>query len=142
MGYELFSNKGARRLTSPAIGITRNGRVNMNKATTAILRNNKAEFILLFWDRDKHRIAIKPSKKDSRAYQVGYNERDNSSGFHGGSFIKHIGFNNSENRLLFAEWNEKEGMLEIDVPEEFLKDAGSDLSSPKKKRGHLSQGKA
>jgi hypothetical protein len=121
MGYELFASKGVRRLNDPAIGITKMGRVNINKAALQILRSKKTEYVLLYWDKDKHKIGIKPSKKDARAYQVNTNSKENNAGFHGGLFVKHIGFDNSVNRLMFAEWNEKEGMLEIDVPQEFLK---------------------
>lgn len=135
MAYEIFANKGARRLTAPAIGITKTGRVNMNKAITKVWRSKNAEFVLLLWDRERRKIAIKPSKKDSRAYQIGYNTKDNASGFHGLSFIKYIGYDNRDNRMLFAEWNEKEGMFEVDVPVEFLKDTGDDKSATKKNRG-------
>jgi len=121
MAYELFVNRGARTgWIEPAVGITKTGRFNMNKPLTQLLRSKKAQFVLLFWDPDHRRIGIKPSGKDNRAYQVAYNERDNGSGFHGTHFLQHIGFDNSVVRRLFVEYNEKDGMFEIQVPAEFL----------------------
>jgi hypothetical protein len=120
MAYEIFTNKGSRRTSAPAIGIAKSGRVNLNKPITQHLLSKKVEFVLLLWDKERNRIAIKPSKRDSRAYQLGYSNRDNSAGFHGGSFVKYIGYDNSQARTLYAEWNEKEGMYEVEVREEYL----------------------
>jgi uncharacterized membrane-anchored protein len=119
MAYEIFTRTRSTT-TTPAISINIKGRVGLNRATTAILKANAVEFILLMWDADKHRMAFRPVvKKDSRAYGVSYIK--SASMLTAKMFLEHIGYDYSESRSFPATWNESENMLEVDIPVENLK---------------------
>jgi hypothetical protein len=121
MSWEIFNRKVIRTVT-PSIGVSREGRVNLNKGVTQRLKAQAVEFVLLLWDGDRHKIGLRPiTKRDQRAFRVLYGKRENSSGLFAKSFFDYIGYNYSENRNLPAEWNDDEEMFEISIPHEALK---------------------
>jgi len=132
MAYEIFTRE-VIRTGSPRISVNTLGRVGINQAATKILKDNAVEFVLLLWDKERNKIAIRPiTKKDKRAYIVTFAPKGNGAGFSAKTFFKYIGYDYAETRSLAAEWNENEGILEIDVPPENLKDRKQDTGiSPK-----------
>jgi len=89
-------------------------------AATAIMEKNAVEFVLILWDADTHRIAIRPmTKRDPRAYTL--TKAKGSSMFSAKSFLESVGFDISETRSFEAEWDEKENMLIAELPAEYLK---------------------
>jgi hypothetical protein len=122
MGYEIFTRK-ISRVGTPAVSLNTLGRMGLNKAATRVLEREAVEYVLLLWDRENHRIAIRPiKKKDGRAYHLSYGKKGNGSGFSAKTFFDYIGYDYSETRSLPAEWNEGEGIFELEVPVEHLKD--------------------
>lgn len=131
MGYQIFTRKRSSS-TTPTISVNTKGRIGLNRATTAIFKANAVEFILLLWDADRNRIALRPVvKKDSRAYGVSYAK--SASMFTAKMFLEHIGYDYSESRSFPAVWNESDNMLEIDIPEEHLRGSQQKLVAVKEK---------
>jgi hypothetical protein len=121
MPFEIFSRKIVRRGT-PAATATKLGRMAVNKTATAFLEKNAVEFVLLMWDADLRKIGIRPiTKKDTRSYRVTYGEKGNGAGFSAKTFFDYIGLDYTVSRTMPASWNSEQEILELDVPEEFLK---------------------
>jgi hypothetical protein len=116
MAFEVFSRK-VRRLASPQVTLTTLGRLALNKAATAILEKRVVENVVLLWDADTKRFAIRPiNKKDSRAYRVHYGKNGNGAGFSAVTFMDHIGYNYKESSNSFpAEWDEEQGMFLVNL---------------------------
>ena len=123
LAYQIFEKK-ATRMGTPAVTVLKNGRMALNSAATQVLHKNAVEFVLLLWDEDNLRLALRPiSKRDSRAYKITYGLNNSGSSFSAKSFMDHIGWNLSANHTVAMAWNESEGMLEASVPPNFLKDS-------------------
>ena len=121
MAFEVFSRK-VRRLASPQVTLTTLGRIALNKAASAVLEKQVVENVVLLWDIENKRFAIKPiSKKDSRAYRVHYGKNGNGAGFSAVTFLDHIGYNYQDSSGSFpADWNEDEGMFVISLADVVL----------------------
>jgi hypothetical protein len=118
MPYEIIPKKKTRSIT-PFVSFSARGRVGLNQAATVIMENSAVEFVLLLWDKERNRVAIRPiTKKDSRAYRLA--RAKSSSMVHAKSFMEQIHYNSDETKTFPAEWNESEGLLEIDIPVECL----------------------
>src|SRR4051812_28365656 len=79
--YEVFSRK-ISRVGTPMLTITKLGRIALNKTATARFERDAVEFVILLWDKESRRIAIRPiTKKDARAYRVSYGQKGNGAGF-------------------------------------------------------------
>lgn len=126
MPYEVFTRKKTRT-TTPSVSFSTLARVGLNQAATEIMKKNAVERVLLLWDNDHHRMAVRPiTKKDPRAYML--SSAKSSTMFSAKAFLEYIGYDFSETRSFPADWNEEEGLLEIEIPTEHLK-------------GHQQQGK-
>jgi len=121
MAFEVFSRK-VRRLASPQVTLTTLGRMAFNKAATEVFEKQVVENVVLLWDVETKRFAVKPiSKKDSRAYRVHYGKNGNGAGFSAVTFLDHIGYNYHDSSNSFpAEWNEEEGMLLVSLADVVL----------------------
>jgi hypothetical protein len=67
------------------------------------------------------------TKKDNRAYTIHWNPRDNGCGLTASTFLRYVGFDTSETRSLPAQWDDKQQMFIIEVPEKYLKKDGSPM---------------
>jgi hypothetical protein len=123
MAWEIFNRK-VTRVSTPAISVSAEGRVNLNKGVTKRLKDNAVEHVLLLWDKDNYRIGLRPiTKRDSRAFRVLYGQRENSASMFAKAFFDHIQYDRSERRQLHAEWLEDDGMFSITVPRDAIKDS-------------------
>src|SRR5262245_48698764 len=128
MGYEIFSRK-VTRTVAPSVSFSKLGRIGLNYGATKILKDKAVEYVLLLWDKDRKRIALRPiTKKDKSAYYITYAAKGNYSMFSAKTFLEHIGYDLSETRSVEAKWSENEDMLEIDVPEQYLRKNQKDQS--------------
>jgi hypothetical protein len=120
MPYEIFTRK-VRKLGTPAVTVTKLGRMALNKAATTPFEKQAVENILLMWDGERRQFAIKPIKeKDARSYTLSYGARGNGAGFSAKTFFDFIGLDYSESRMMPAEWNEQDQMFEVKVPDTFF----------------------
>lgn len=121
MPYTVFEKRNTRT-TSPTITITKSTRIVLNVAATRIFHKAAVEYVLLLWDEDNRKFALRPiGKKDSRAYRVTYGKNQNGCSFSGKSFLDFIGFDYSKKFSMPATWNEEEGILEATVPPDHMK---------------------
>lgn len=122
MPFEVFSRK-VSRVGTPMMTFTTLGRIALNKSATRVLEKDAVEFVVLLWDRDSRRVGIRPlTKRDPRAYRVGYGKKGNGAGFSAKTFLDYIEYDFSVSRSFPAEWNDKEGQLEAQIPSEHFKD--------------------
>ncbi len=118
MAYEIFTRK-VRRVGSPAVTLSTLGRLALNKAAADILHRSAVEHVLLLWDAEARKFAVRPiTKKDERAYKLHYGKKGNGAGFSAVTFLAHIGYDYSKTRSHPAIWNEDQQMFEVEVPQE------------------------
>ncbi len=139
MPFEVFSRKTSR-VGTPMMTFTTLGRIALNKSSTRTLEKDAVEFVVLLWDRDSRRVAIRPlTKKDPRAYRVAYGKNGNGAGFSAKTFLDYIEYDYSVSRSFAAEWNDKEGQFEAQIPVEHFKDVKQQkllsVDMPQKLRG-------
>lgn len=120
MGFEIFSRK-IQRGGNPAVSFTTHGRMAFNKAATKRFEDIAAEQVFLMWDKEKHLIGVRPTtKKDKRAYKVNYGKKGNGCGFSASTFLKYVGYKETDTNSFEARWDEEEVMFVIEVPEQYL----------------------
>src|SRR5690348_15937302 len=98
MAYEIFTRK-VIRAGLPTLTITKLGRLSLNKTATVMLEKNAVEYVLVLWDKDDRKIAIRPiTKKDPRAYSVTYGVKGNGAGFSAKTFCDYINLDYTQSR--------------------------------------------
>lgn len=120
MPYEIFSRK-VRRTGTPSVTFTKMARLQLNKAATVKLEKEAVENVLLLWDPDLNKIALRSiSKKDPRAYKVKYGVKGNGAGFSAKTFFDYIGLDTSETKSLPLDPGEGDILFEAQIPEEYF----------------------
>jgi hypothetical protein len=118
MAYEVYE-KVVKRTTSPTMSISKLGRISFNAASTETLRKNAIEYVLLLWDKDTRKIAVKStSKKDARCYVLRFTQKNRMSGFAAKTFLNHIEYDFTESHQYPCSWNDREDMFEVQLPAE------------------------
>lgn len=119
MAYAIYERTNTR-VSTPTITLATNGRIILNVAATRIFHGNAVEFVLLLFDKDQEKIALRPiSKKDKRAYKITYPKNLNGCSFSGKGFLDFAKVDYSKKRSFPAVWNENDGLLELSLSEEF-----------------------
>jgi hypothetical protein len=119
MAYVIYERTNAR-VSTPTITFATNGRIILNVASTRILHGNAVEFVLLMFDKEQQKVALRPiSKKDKRAYKITYPRSLNGCSFSGKGFLDAVKIDYTKKRTFPALWNENEGLLELSLDEEF-----------------------
>ena len=126
MAYEIFEKK-AIRVGTPAVTFNSKDRISINSQAAKILHQHAVEFVLILWDKQGRKAALRPlSKKDRRAYKLSYgkisNNQPNGASFSARTFLNHIGWKTQEKQTMSAEWNEDEQLLEFVLPANCLED--------------------
>jgi len=133
MGFEIFTRQITRTGT-PTVTLTTMGRMALNKTATERLIKDAVEFVLLLWDKDTRKVAIRPiTKKDTRAYKLSTAGRGNGAGFSCVTFLHHINYDWSKTRSYPIEWNNQEDMFVFSIPKEYL------IGKPKDQQLRLSK---
>ena len=121
MAYEIFSRK-VQRKGIPAVSITPYGRLAFNRPLVKILEDNAFERVLLLWDADRHRLAIRPiTKNDPRSYQISFRSKESGVGVSIKTFLDHYDIDYSETRSIPAVLNADDMIVEVDLPPEMIK---------------------
>lgn len=115
VAYQVFM-KTVRRDLPATVSLGPSGRIGLNKRAAEILHDEAANFVLLLWDADAHKIAIKPTrnKKDARAYKVTFS-RESGAAIAAKSFMDYIGADCSTTKRFLASWSDRECALEADL---------------------------
>lgn len=120
MPYEIFSKK-VRRTGTPSVTFTKIARFALNKAATAKLEKEAVEYVLLLWDPELNKVALRSiSKKDPRAYRITYGVKGNGAGFSAKTFFDYIGLDLSETRSIPVESGEGDILFEFQVPDDYF----------------------
>ena len=122
MPYEVFT-RNTSRLGVPMIGFSKLGNLVFNQFASRLLQKEAVEMVLLLWDSEHHKIAIKTTanKKDPRAYRIRYNEKGNGAQFSCKTFLDYIGIDYSQRRSHPVEINpNSELIVELKVPDEYF----------------------
>ena len=112
--YEIYERK-AIRVTFPAISLTPAGKLDFNAAAARKFRENAIEHVLLLWDKDKRKIAIRSiAKRDARSFKVTYSKNHGAS-ISAASFFKFIEWSQTKRITLPATWNADKCMFELSL---------------------------
>jgi hypothetical protein len=129
MAWEVFTKK-VIRTGEPTVTIGKMGRVGMNMTATAILQRNNATHVVLMWDKDERKCAIRiATSHDAGAYSVTYNDKSNGAGFSAVTFLNYIRYDWRETRAFTAKWDDPNKMFVFAIGTEYFGTEG-DLSIP------------
>ena len=133
MAYEVFE-RIIKRVTSPMLTISSLGRLSFNTAASETLHKKAVVDVLLMWDKESRKMAIRSiNKKDDRSYRMRFSRRNKAAGFAAKAFLEYIGYDYSASKAFPCVWNEDQGMFEISLPAEALKPSSpSDKPQPQR----------
>jgi hypothetical protein len=115
MAYEAFTRTSVR-ISEPALTFTATGRIVLNAAATRVILEAGIKSVLLLWDKDNKKIALKATTKtDKNGFAIS-TTRGYSGSLRAKSFLSHIGWSPTQRQTLTAVWNQKERMLEVALP--------------------------
>jgi hypothetical protein len=126
MPYAVFERK-TPRMGIPTMSFSRIGQIAFNQHTSRILQKETLETVLLLWDADERKLAMKTTanKKDPRAYTIRFNDKGNGASFSAKTFLDHIGVDYSQRKAIPITINaNNEYFLEVAIPESFFKKEG------------------
>lgn len=124
MAYEIYVREFATRSsTTPKINISNLGRCTLNRAAAELFHKEAVEQILLLWDAQSRKFAMRPiTKKDARSFGLRYSVNKQkviqSAAFGGVMFFRHIGYDFSSGDTYPVTWNANESIFEVELPEE------------------------
>jgi len=114
MPYMLFDKK--RTHGGPAaVSITKYGNFVINSSAIELLQ--RRPYLQVYWNKDEGKVAFKPVKdaNEPSSYHVNYSPKGSVGSISGTAFLKHVGYALKETRSFPANWNDKEGLLEIQL---------------------------
>jgi hypothetical protein len=115
MAYELFHRTNTR-VDTPTLAITVSGRIALNAAAVRILVAIGAKSVLLFWDKENRKLAMKAvHEKDRNAFVVSI-VRNTSAKLWAKSFLAHIGWSAPRRETMAATWDAQKEMFEVTLP--------------------------
>lgn len=123
MGYTIFEKEYPSKSTAPTLTISPLGRCTLNRAAAEMLSKDAVENILLLWDAESKKFAIRPVvKKDPRSFTLRYSRKDEKTvvgaAFSGVMFLKHIGYDYSTTGTYSIERNAEGSLYETQLPPE------------------------
>lgn len=126
MAFEIYAKERQSKSTTPMLSISAKlGRCTLNRAAAEMFDKDAVQTVLLLWDADAYRFAIRPiAKRDPRSFNVRY-ARDpkdkktiTSAAFSGVLFLKHIGYDISETKSYPIQWVAEQAHFEVQLPAE------------------------
>ena len=125
MPWEVFAKEFKSKSTNPMLSISPLGRCTLNRAAAMMLDKEAVQTVLLLWDKEALKFAIRPiAKKDPRSFNIRYSRQKDGgkaptgAAFSGVMFLKHIGYNFSETKSYPVTKNENEDIFEVTLPKE------------------------
>jgi hypothetical protein len=137
--YEIFERK-TTRVVEPAVTFAPQGRLAFNATVHRLFTKNVVENVLLLFDRDQRKVAVRPiAKKDTKSYKVTYSKGKTGCNLSGKAFLDWAKIDYSKTHTYPAQWNENEGLLEIVLPQEAFRDRPKKIL-PVEQRKHMTVG--
>jgi hypothetical protein len=122
MGYEIYVREFASKSTVPTITISPLGRCSLNRSAAALFDKEAVENVLLLWDKEGLKFAIRPiTKKDARSFNIRYSKKEKAvvgAQFSGVMFLRYIGYDFSKSATYTVKWNSDESIFEVELPRE------------------------
>ncbi len=125
MAFELYTKERQSKSLAPMLSISAKlGRCTLNRAAAETFDKDGVTAVLLYWDAETHRIAIKSSaNKDPRSFNIRFardkkTKKVTSGAFSGVLFLKHIGYDMSETKSYPVKWVSEQGHFEVQLPAE------------------------
>ena len=122
MAYEVYVREFASKSTVPTITISPLGRCSLNRSAAAMFDKEAVENVILLWDRESLKFAIRNiNKKDARSFNIRYTRKDKvvvGAQFSGVMFFKHIGYDYSKTATYPIRWNNDENLFEVELSQE------------------------
>jgi hypothetical protein len=120
--YEIYVREFASKSTTPTLTISPLGRCTLNRAAAMLFDKDAVENVLLMWDKESLKFAIRNiSKKDARSFNVRYTRKDKTvvgAQFSGIMFLKHIGYDHKTSGTYKLDWNADESFFEVQLPQD------------------------
>jgi hypothetical protein len=126
MAFEIYTKERQSKSLTPMLSISAKlGRCTLNRAAAEMFDKDAVQTILLLWDAETHRVAIRPiPKKDPRSFNVRFardkDKRATSATFSGVMFLKHIGYDMSETKSYQIQWVSEQAHFEVQLPAEIF----------------------
>lgn len=142
MGYEIYVKEFGNRSTAPTMTVSQKlGRCTLNRSAALLFDKDAVENILLLWDNDAKKMAIRPiSKKDARAFSLRYARNKEKAvigaAFSGVMFLRHIGFDFSTTGTFPIKWSADQAMFEVELPKERFHNSQQPLQAVEGGRKH------
>ncbi|HWZ42559.1 MAG TPA: hypothetical protein VNW97_03745 [Candidatus Saccharimonadales bacterium] len=115
MTYELFQRTNTR-VDTPTISIGPSGTITFNAPAVRTLVAAEVKSVLLLWDKENRKLAIKAARKgDKNAFVVSI-VRNSSGKLRVRSLIPHIGWSAPRREKMNATWDAREKMFEVTLP--------------------------
>jgi hypothetical protein len=115
MAYDKFRRTGAR-VDSPAFSIVNDGRIALNSAAARILSDAGIGKVVLLWDADNQKMAMKAAAKgDKDAFSVSIATNKHSASMRAKMFIVGLVGWTAERETVPATWDPKEKMFEAEL---------------------------
>lgn len=116
--YQIYPRNLARA-SSPVLSTTKLGRIALNAAAARIFADKNVESVVLLWDAQARKFALRPADKpDASAYPLRFAQDNAGAGFSAKPFLRFIGYDFKETVALQTTWIESEGTLEATLPTE------------------------
>jgi len=104
MAFEVFEHRGRTFSGTPLLSISKNGMFSLNGAART-QRFKKTERVILLYDRETNRVAVKPIKKERpNAYKI--SSKNGLAMFAATSFLKYYKIDYNRTRKYVLAWDE------------------------------------
>jgi hypothetical protein len=125
MGYEIYVREFGTKSSTPKLTISQKlGRCSLNRAAAALFDKEAVENVLLLYDKDAFKFAVRPIvKKDPRSFAIRYSRKEKvitGAAFSGVMFLRHIGYDFSTTSTYPIKWNAEESIFEVELAKERL----------------------
>jgi hypothetical protein len=125
MAFEIYTKERQSKSLAPVLSISAKlGRCTLNRAAAERFDKEAVQSVLLLWDAETQRIAIRPiTSKHPSSFNVRYardkkDKRAMSAAFSGITFLKHIGYDMSDTKGYPLQWVAEQSHFEVQIPAE------------------------
>jgi hypothetical protein len=118
MAFERFTE--AARSYAPKVSLRASGSIGLNYGAVRKYGLDKFPFVLLFYDRQKRMVGIKPLKSSAEAGAVKLYHRGKNSSIYCRRFFDFFEIPKVKFRTE-PSWDDKEGMLVFQIPESVVR---------------------
>ncbi len=113
MAFERFTASG--KSFKARISIRKNGQISLSQGAVQKFRLTEYPYAVLFYDKEKHRIGLKPTQDPEEPGAYKLNFKGTGASVAGLAFLDYYGIDYSRSRRFEAQWDEEHEMIVIDL---------------------------